>query len=227
MLVVDHYSRRIVGTAVFLHEPSAREIARFFGRVCRHIGHAPKHLVTDHGVHFVADAFRRWCRRLGVRQRFGAIGKYGLVAPGSTHARLVKPILPMRIAEAVGRSQSPEEGLAALETVAVYVNGPSDWTWPELARTRASLLSLAGAPAPDVEALLRRALDRAGEMGALTFELRTATTLAELLSDEGRGGEALAILAGIMERMPEGRDAPDHRRAAALSEALRQAHSLI
>ena len=27
-----------------------------------------------------ARAFRRWCRRRGIRQRFGAVGKYGSIA---------------------------------------------------------------------------------------------------------------------------------------------------
>jgi len=37
-------------------------------------------LITDHGVQFTADKFGAWCRRRGIQQRFGAIGKYGSLA---------------------------------------------------------------------------------------------------------------------------------------------------
>ena len=39
----------------------------------------PKYLVTDQGVQFQHD-YRAWCRRRGVRPRFGAVGKHGSIA---------------------------------------------------------------------------------------------------------------------------------------------------
>ena len=46
----------------------------------RAAGWAPRHLITDRGKQFTARAFRRGCRRAGVRQRFGAIGKHGSIS---------------------------------------------------------------------------------------------------------------------------------------------------
>ena len=40
----------------------------------------PRDLVTDQGRQFVANDFRRWCRRRDIRQRFGAIGRHGSLA---------------------------------------------------------------------------------------------------------------------------------------------------
>jgi len=37
-------------------------------------------LITDQGKQFRDHAFERWCRRKGIRQRFGAVGKYGSIA---------------------------------------------------------------------------------------------------------------------------------------------------
>jgi transposase InsO family protein len=37
-------------------------------------------LITDHGAQFTVEEFGVWCRRRGIRQRFGAIGKYGSLA---------------------------------------------------------------------------------------------------------------------------------------------------
>jgi transposase InsO family protein len=46
----------------------------------RAAGQAPRHLITDRGKQFTARSFRRGCRRAGIRQRFGAIGKHGSIA---------------------------------------------------------------------------------------------------------------------------------------------------
>jgi putative transposase len=77
---VDHFSRRVLGAAVFPKEPTASDLTRLLDRLCRTLGCRPAHLITDHGVQFTAEAFRRWCRRHRIRQRFGAIGKYGSLA---------------------------------------------------------------------------------------------------------------------------------------------------
>jgi hypothetical protein len=143
-----------------------------------------------------------------------------IVASGSTDFLLAKqPALTVRIAEALGRSLSPERGLAALQIVGRYA-AANNWIQPELARAHAALLSQTGMASSEVEARLLRALGQAREIGALTLELRIATTLAEVLSREGRSGEALALLTDIIDRMPEGRDAADYQRAATLKEAL-------
>ena len=79
-VVIDHFSRRFLGTAHFKHEPSAREITCFVNRTFRTLGRWPRHLITDHGSQFTAQAFGAWCRRRGIQQRLGAIGKYGSLA---------------------------------------------------------------------------------------------------------------------------------------------------
>jgi putative transposase len=77
---IDHRSRRVMGFAVFPRQPSANAVRGFLVHLFRVAGHQPRHLVTDQGRQFVARGFRRWCRRRGIRQRFGAIGKYGSLA---------------------------------------------------------------------------------------------------------------------------------------------------
>jgi len=79
-VAIDHCSRRAMGFAVFPGQPSANAVRGFLGRLFRVAGHQPRHLVTDQGRQFVAREFRRWCRRRGIRQRFGAIGQYGSLA---------------------------------------------------------------------------------------------------------------------------------------------------
>jgi len=55
-------------------------ISTFVTSMIRTAGKAPRHLITDRGREFTARSFRRGCRRAGIRQRFGAIGKHGSIA---------------------------------------------------------------------------------------------------------------------------------------------------
>jgi putative transposase len=101
-VVIDHLSRRAMGTATFKREPTAREMTRWLGSVSRAVGSWPGHLITDHGPQFTADEFGGWCRRHGIQQRFGAIGKYGSLAVIERYIRSLKkectrlmPIVPL------------------------------------------------------------------------------------------------------------------------------------
>jgi transposase InsO family protein len=79
-VVLDHYSRRALGFAVFKRQPTSEQMRQFLGRVIGRVGAAPPHLVTDHGVQLTAAPFKHWCRRRQIRQRFGAVGKRGSIA---------------------------------------------------------------------------------------------------------------------------------------------------
>ncbi len=77
---VDHYSRRIMGLAVFWKQPTSVQLRQFLGRVIAKAGQVPKYLVSDKGKQFDSIDFKKWCRRRGIRQRFGAVGKQGSIA---------------------------------------------------------------------------------------------------------------------------------------------------
>lgn len=104
-LAVDHCSRRVMGFETFRYQPGAADVRRFLSRLVRAAGQQPRHLVTDQGSQFVARSFRRWCRRRGIRQRFGAIGKYGSLAVIERCIRSFKDectrrlaVMPLRVA---------------------------------------------------------------------------------------------------------------------------------
>jgi hypothetical protein len=44
------------------------------------MGAKPKYVICDKGVQFWCDAFKAWCKRHGIRPRFGAVGKHGSIA---------------------------------------------------------------------------------------------------------------------------------------------------
>jgi transposase InsO family protein len=76
-VAVDHFSRRVMGFAVFEQQPTSEAVRASLGRTIRKARSCPRHLITDHGRQFTDDGFRRWCRRQGIHQRFGAVDKYG------------------------------------------------------------------------------------------------------------------------------------------------------
>jgi len=111
-VAIDHCSRRVMGFAVFPRQPTANAVRGFLERLFRVAGHQPRHLLTDQGRQFVAGEFRRWCRRRGIRQRFGAIGKYGSVAVIERCIRSLKDECTRRLAIVPYRLATMERELA-------------------------------------------------------------------------------------------------------------------
>jgi hypothetical protein len=81
---------------VWTKEPSSPEITRFVSRAAKKRGH-PAHFVSDRGTCFTGGVFRRKLRRLGVKQRFGAIGKKGSIALIERFWRTLKDTLGLRL----------------------------------------------------------------------------------------------------------------------------------
>jgi transposase InsO family protein len=57
-IVIDHYSRRIMGFAIFMRQPTALAVKQLLQRVIRAASCAPRHLITDRGPQFTDGAFR-------------------------------------------------------------------------------------------------------------------------------------------------------------------------
>jgi hypothetical protein len=113
------------------------------------------------------------------------------------------------LVEALGQAGRTTEGLAALETnVEQFEDGCFS---PELIRLKGELTMQQDIPgaAGSAEALLRQALDEAREQGALSWELRAATSLASSLRSQGRPADAIACLRPIYDRCTEGFDTAD------------------
>ena len=79
-LVVDHYSRRAMGFAVFSRQPTSEQVRAFLGRTITKAGAPPKHLVCDKGRQFWCNGFKAWCKRRNIKPRFGTVGKHGSLA---------------------------------------------------------------------------------------------------------------------------------------------------
>src|SRR5664280_40753 len=95
-VVFDAFSRMPLSVRVFSKEASAREIARFVSKTGRRHGR-PAHFVSDHARCFTGQAFRHMLRKLGGKQRFGAVGKKGSIALIERLWRTLKDTLGLRL----------------------------------------------------------------------------------------------------------------------------------
>ena len=102
-VVVDHFSRRAMGVSVSGRKPDAVAVRSFLGRTIQAAGKAPKYLISDKGGQFWQCAgYKKWCRRKGIRPRFGAVGKQGSIAVVERFIRTMKSegsrriIVPLR-----------------------------------------------------------------------------------------------------------------------------------
>lgn len=73
--IVDQWSRRIVGHAVFRKLPTSEQMQRVLDRAIASQGFAPRCVVSDRGSQFKCASYRRWCTRRGVLPRYGHLGE--------------------------------------------------------------------------------------------------------------------------------------------------------
>jgi predicted ATPase len=135
----------------------------------------------------------------------------------------VSRLIALLMAEALGRAGQIADGLAAIdEAIEQSERSEERLATAELLRIKGELLLLQRAPgaAAVAEGHFRQALDWARRQGALSWELRAATSLARLLSDQGRSADATALLQPVYGRFTEGFATADLKAAKALLDDL-------
>jgi predicted ATPase/DNA-binding winged helix-turn-helix (wHTH) protein len=125
------------------------------------------------------------------------------------------------IAETLGRAGQIADGLTVAEQAIERCEQTNErWLFAELLRIKAELILRKGSAAAKAEDSLREALDWARRQGALSWELRAATSLARLLRDQRRCVEAIAVINPVYSRFTEGFDTTDLVNAKALIDDL-------
>jgi len=81
-VLVDHFSRRVLGVAVFQKQPDAQAVRSFFGRTIARAKATPKYIVCDRGPQFDCQGFM--ARR---RTRFTTATSPRTAARASSRAR--------------------------------------------------------------------------------------------------------------------------------------------
>jgi predicted ATPase/DNA-binding winged helix-turn-helix (wHTH) protein len=127
------------------------------------------------------------------------------------------------IADALGRDGQAAEGLLKIdEALARSERTEERWCIAELLRIKGELILRGGAPqaATAAEEHFLKSRDWARRQGALSWELRTSTSLARLQHDQGRTAEARSLLQSVYDRFSEGFETADLRVAKAYLNAL-------
>jgi predicted ATPase len=127
------------------------------------------------------------------------------------------------MAEAMGRAGQIADGLTAIEEAIVRSERTEErWATAEMLRIKGDLLLIRDArgAAAAAEDYFRQAVDLACRQGALSWELRAATSLARLLSDQARSADATACLRPVCDQFTEGFATADLKAAKALLDDL-------
>jgi len=115
------------------------------------------------------------------------------------------------------------EDFATPEILARVEEGQVGWNAPEVLRATAERTLATGSATPkDAERLLLRSLDMARDQGAISWQVRTATSLGRLWGYQGREKDAQSLLSDTLRQMTEGFGDSDYIAAEALLSDLRQ-----
>jgi transposase InsO family protein len=100
-VIVDQVSRACLGFAAFHAPPTSRQIQQFLERAIGARRHVPRYVLTDRGTQFDCRSFKRWCKRRGIRARYGVLGEPSSICIVERFIRSLKD-------ECTRRIQAPE-----------------------------------------------------------------------------------------------------------------------
>src|SRR5262249_17724708 len=126
------------------------------------------------------------------------------------------------LAEGLASAGQLAEAHTVIDEALQWSERREGWFLAESLRIKGHLLGLDRSAAGDRAAATHyeRAIRCARQQGALSWELRAATGLADLWSRQGRSDAAAKLLRPVYEKFTEGFDTSDLRTAAALIEQL-------
>jgi len=136
--------------------------------------------------------------------------------------RIWSPYFLISEAEILMQNQRNDEAIALLDRAAAEADATGQhYNEAEGFRVRACTRLSQGAPLAEVEALFQRGLATARRQNARLFELRTATSLAQVWRDVGRLDNARTLLAPTYGWFTSGHDTVDLTRARAVLDGMR------
>jgi tetratricopeptide (TPR) repeat protein len=139
-----------------------------------------------------------------------------------TQTRIWSPYFLISEAEILMLNQRNDEAIALLDRAAAEADATGQhYAEAEGFRVRGCARLSQGAPLAEVEALFQRGLATARRQNARLFELRTATSLAQVWRDVGRLDNARTLLAPIYDWFTSGHDTVDLTQARAVLDVIR------
>jgi class 3 adenylate cyclase/tetratricopeptide (TPR) repeat protein len=151
-----------------------------------------------------------------------ALLERGIAGWNASGGHLHEPYMKAALAEAYGRRGELDTALRIIGEALDQIDRPGwqEAVWrPEVLRMKAWLLMERGDNG-DAERLLRESLECAGQQQARSWELRSATLLAELLAARGDAAEGYRVLAPVYDWFTEGFDSHDLQAARTVMTSL-------
>jgi class 3 adenylate cyclase/predicted ATPase len=152
--------------------------------------------------------------------------RQGMTAMRATGAEVFWPYFLALLAEACGKAEQAEEGLAAVaEALEVVYKTGERFYEAELYRLKGELTlqskeGMKSGVEAEVEACFQKAIAVARHQSAKSLELRAVMSLSRLWQQQGKQQEAHAMLAEIYHWFTEGFDTKDLQEAKTLLEEL-------
>jgi tetratricopeptide (TPR) repeat protein len=149
--------------------------------------------------------------------------RHGIAGWNASGGHLNVPYLKSAVAEALARQGDLDAGLRLIDECLDQIERPGwhERVWlPETLRLKGWMLMRQGNLA-EAEAQLRASIDWARRQQARSWELRSSTTLAELLAARGQRDAACELLAPIYNWFTEGFGTHDLKAARTTLESLR------
>jgi len=181
---------------------------------------------VEHGFRF-QEAVGRIYRNMAIFDQLAdpnVLTELGALIRGLAEfgARLSLPIHWAALAKGYGEIGAPEQGLTLVDEVLTAIERNSEYQMKaELYRLKGQLLLLQKqSNSEEAEQWFRTAIDLARGQQAKSWELRAATSLAQLLKKLSRRDEARNLIARIYNWFTEGFDTADLKNAKALLEEL-------
>jgi predicted ATPase len=231
------YSEQAISIASGLRHPFTLAFACAFGAyLCQHLRdidgtarHAERAFVisSEHGfLHykFQASILKGWAsaERGGIDDGLKQL-QSGLDAYEGTDSRLASCWFRSMLANAYVRAGLPEAALRALDGALAIARRTGDHFYlAEIYRLQGEITLAQGGltAAAEGEKLFRQALDIAREQSALSWELRSAISLARLQRDTGRRAQAARLILPVCRKFGEGFQTADMNDAIQLMAEL-------
>lgn len=196
------------------------------GRFLERIGEADR-LAREQGLAFIYEVSVPQARGIaelqcGRPREAIALLREGIERWTKTGGNVRVPLLKSALAEAVALAGDPGAALELIEECLEQIERPSgqERLWlAEVLRLKGWILLRQGREA-EAEEALRAALDCARQQQARAWELRSATTLATLLAQQGQPAEARELLLPICQWFTGGGETPDVMAARGLLAGL-------
>jgi predicted ATPase len=183
---------------------------------------------TEHGFGLlltVGVVQRGWLlAERGEREQGLAQMQEGLAAQREIGAEVLVPAFLALVAEAYQKLGRPAEGLAVVTEALTVAQRSEQHYWEAELHRLLGVLTLQAETSPEragdhdraAEAHFLRAIDIARRQRARSLELRATVNLSRMWADEGKPGEAHALLSGIYAWFTEGFETADLREAKSL-----------